>query len=151
MTIQEIRDLIAKKIAGQGTMVDVGNGLPAILNGILDKIAAIPAPKPIFEFAEIPNFENKTAAEVVALNIGFNSEAEVDEFFENLFSGGYEYIIIKHTSSYEVRLTYGGGHYAGSEKGGAYINCQKSDPSVISVAIYGIKANGLYTIVWHEI
>lgn len=41
MTIQEIRDLVAKKIMGQGTMVDVGGGLPAILNGILDLIAAV--------------------------------------------------------------------------------------------------------------
>jgi hypothetical protein len=38
MTTQEIRDLIAKKIAGQGTQVDLGNGLPAILNGILDAV-----------------------------------------------------------------------------------------------------------------
>lgn len=43
MTIQEIRDLVAKKISGQGTMVDVGGGLPAILNGILDLIAAAAA------------------------------------------------------------------------------------------------------------
>lgn len=43
MTIQEIRDLIAKKISGQGTMVDVGGGLPAILNGILDLVAASPS------------------------------------------------------------------------------------------------------------
>lgn len=43
MTIQEIRDLVAKKISGQGTMVDVGGGLPAILNGILDLIAASPS------------------------------------------------------------------------------------------------------------
>lgn len=56
MTIQEIRDLIAKKIAGQGTMVDVGNGLPAILNGILDEIAAIPAPPEtvIFDLTDFP-------------------------------------------------------------------------------------------------
>lgn len=38
MTIQEIRDLIAKKITGQGTQVDLGNGLPAIFNGILDAV-----------------------------------------------------------------------------------------------------------------
>lgn len=38
MTIQEIRDLIAKKIAGQGTQVDVGGGLAAILNGTLDAV-----------------------------------------------------------------------------------------------------------------
>lgn len=43
MTTQEIRDLVAKKIAGQGTMVDVDGGLPAILNGILDLIAAAAA------------------------------------------------------------------------------------------------------------
>lgn len=45
MTPTEIRNLIAKKIEGQGTMVDIGNGLPVILNGILDMIADIPAPK----------------------------------------------------------------------------------------------------------
>lgn len=44
MTIQEIRDLIAKKIAGQGTQVDVGGGLVAILNAICDKLATIPSP-----------------------------------------------------------------------------------------------------------
>lgn len=43
MTIVEIRDLVAKKISGQGTMVDVGGGLPAILNGILDLVAASPS------------------------------------------------------------------------------------------------------------
>ena len=41
MTIQEIRDMVAKKIAGQGTMVDVGGGLPAILNAICDAIEGV--------------------------------------------------------------------------------------------------------------
>lgn len=51
MTPTEIRNLIAKKIAGQGTMVDVGNGLPAILNGLVELVeeataaAAAAAPK----------------------------------------------------------------------------------------------------------
>lgn len=44
MTIDEIRALIAQKIAGQGTMVDAAGGLPAILNALCDAIAAIPAP-----------------------------------------------------------------------------------------------------------
>lgn len=38
MDIQAIRNLVAKKIAGQGTMVDVGGGLPVILNAICDAI-----------------------------------------------------------------------------------------------------------------
>ena len=151
MTPTEIRNLIAKKIEGQGSAIDIGNGLPAIPNGILDEIAAIPAPKPIFELTGTPEFESKTAAEVVALNIGFNSEAEVEDFFENLYSGGYEYIIIHFSDTYQVRLTYGGGYLESHAKGGAYINCQRDDPSTISTAIYGIKADGLYTIDFHEL
>lgn len=44
MTIDEIRALIGAKIAGQGSAVDAGGALPAILDGILDIIAAIPTP-----------------------------------------------------------------------------------------------------------
>ena len=44
MTTQEIKDLIASKIAGQGSAVDAGSALPEILNGIVDAIAAIPEP-----------------------------------------------------------------------------------------------------------
>lgn len=36
MTKQEIKDLIAAKIAGQGSAVDVGGALPVILNAILE-------------------------------------------------------------------------------------------------------------------
>lgn len=46
MTTDEIRALIAKKISGQGTMVDVGGGLPAILNALLDKVEAAEAAAP---------------------------------------------------------------------------------------------------------
>ena len=38
MTKQQIADLIAAKISGQGSAVDVGGALPAILNGILELI-----------------------------------------------------------------------------------------------------------------
>ena len=41
MNTQEIKELVAKKIAGQGTMVDVGGGLPAILNAIADALDEI--------------------------------------------------------------------------------------------------------------
>lgn len=47
MTIREIRDLIAKKITGQGTQVDLGNGLPAILNGILDAVEGGSSAEPL--------------------------------------------------------------------------------------------------------
>lgn len=38
MTVQEIKDLIASKMAGQGSAVDAGSALPEILNGIVDAI-----------------------------------------------------------------------------------------------------------------
>lgn len=38
MTTQEIKDLIAQKIAGQGSAVDAGSALPQILNAIVDAI-----------------------------------------------------------------------------------------------------------------
>lgn len=36
MTKQEIKNLVAQKIAGQGSAVDAGSALPEILNGIVD-------------------------------------------------------------------------------------------------------------------
>ena len=49
MTPQEIQALINEKIAGQGSAVDVGGALPAILSEILNIAAASSAnmPKPI--------------------------------------------------------------------------------------------------------
>lgn len=38
MTKEEIKALVAGKIAGQGTMVDAGGALPTILNEIIDLI-----------------------------------------------------------------------------------------------------------------
>lgn len=38
MTKDEIKTLVAAKIAGQGSQVDVGGGLPTILNEIIDLI-----------------------------------------------------------------------------------------------------------------
>lgn len=39
MTTQEIKNLIDQKIAGQGSMVDVGGALPTILKEIVDAVA----------------------------------------------------------------------------------------------------------------
>lgn len=40
-TINEIKNLIKTKIEGQGSQVDIGNGLPQILNGIMDAIGEV--------------------------------------------------------------------------------------------------------------
>ena len=39
---EEIKNLIASKIAGQGSAVDVGGALPTILNAIVDMVADVP-------------------------------------------------------------------------------------------------------------
>ena len=41
MTIQELKDLIQAKIAGQGNQIDIGGALSPVLIGILDGLAAI--------------------------------------------------------------------------------------------------------------
>lgn len=46
MTKQEIKDLVAAKLVGQGNQVDLGSALPAILNGIIDLIQE-PAPSEV--------------------------------------------------------------------------------------------------------
>ena len=40
MTIQEIKELVSKKIAGQGSQVDIGGALAEVLTGICDAIIA---------------------------------------------------------------------------------------------------------------
>lgn len=48
MTTQEIKDLIASKIAGQGSAVDAGSALPEILNGIVALIPEIPEVQTVY-------------------------------------------------------------------------------------------------------
>lgn len=48
MTIQEIKDLIMSKIAGQGSAVDAGSALPEILNGIVGALENVPSLPPEF-------------------------------------------------------------------------------------------------------
>lgn len=40
-TINEIKNLIKTKIEGQGSQVDIGNGLPSVLNGITDILQSV--------------------------------------------------------------------------------------------------------------
>lgn len=70
MTIEEIKAIIAQKIAGQGNQVDIGNGLPEILNSIVELIEAIPAPSIDYLEMTLPdgfNFSNKSKSEAAEL------------------------------------------------------------------------------------
>lgn len=51
MTTTDIKNLIASKIAGQGSAVDAGSALPEILNGIVEALEKIPA----IPYVEYPN------------------------------------------------------------------------------------------------
>lgn len=53
MTPIEIKNLIDQKIAGQGTMVDVGGALPTILKEIVDMASDTPAPQKSLRLVEI--------------------------------------------------------------------------------------------------
>lgn len=43
MTTEELKNLIASKIAGQGSAVDAGSALPKILNGLVDAVVSATA------------------------------------------------------------------------------------------------------------
>lgn len=76
MNAQEIRSLIEQKIAGQGTNVDAGGALPAILEALVD---AIEESKPVEILLE-ESFEAETkAAAAEKLQI---SESQLDDLIE---------------------------------------------------------------------
>ena len=75
MTKQEIKELVSKKIAGQGSQVDIGGALAEILNGIIDMAGAKKVEVPM-----LTTFEDETKAQAAAdLHI---SESDLDSLFE---------------------------------------------------------------------
>ena len=83
MTKEEIKALIDAKIAGQGSAVDAGSALPAILNGILELAATPPAKKVI----EIMNTFSQVSIEEALTNIKINgaqvlSLSELEPYLE---------------------------------------------------------------------
>lgn len=74
MTAEQIKALISEKIAGQGSMVDAGGALPAILDAIVDAIDAI-TPGEILSFAE----PLKKSGTDVSLQIGGGLEKDADD------------------------------------------------------------------------
>lgn len=76
MTIQEIKELVSKKIAGQGSRVDIGGALAEILNGIIDMAGE---KKEVF-VPNLTSFSNVSKAQAAAdLQI---SESDLDSLFE---------------------------------------------------------------------
>lgn len=77
MTKEEIKALIDAKIAGQGSAVDTGSALPAILNGILE-LAATPPARKVIEITE--DFQDLSIEEALT-KIKING-AQVSSFSE---------------------------------------------------------------------
>lgn len=69
MTTEEIKNLIDQKIAGQGTMVDVGGALPTILKEIVD-MASVAKPQEQSDWGQVNDenvdfIKNKPVASVI--------------------------------------------------------------------------------------
>lgn len=77
MTKEEIKALIDAKIAGQGSAVDAGSALPAILDGILE-LATTPPAKKVIEITE--EFQDLSIEEALT-KIKING-AQVSSFSE---------------------------------------------------------------------
>lgn len=94
MTKNEIRSLIEQKIAGQGTNVDAGGALPAILEALVDAVDAVEESKPVE--IEIPLGEEFMAAtKAVAAERLEITESQLDDLIE----GKYPIVRNKLTSA----------------------------------------------------
>ena len=115
MTTDEIRALIAKKISGQGSAIDVGNGLEPILNALCDALDAAQAAAPKVlncgvAFSSGLSGEDLTLTEVAELlNISEQEATQlVNGYYDKLgFSGGIFFLNNSITSKDGVEL-FGG-------------------------------------------
>lgn len=100
MTKEEIKSLVAAKIAGQGTNVDAASVLPSIIEGILDLIPEAPVQ------ADLTVTDPTNSAYVKMPEVTNSSEqVEIsDEFFEMCRKVGL--IRIKDSNLILPRLTY---------------------------------------------
>ena len=155
MTAQEIKDLIASKIAGQGSAVDAGSALPEILNGIVDAIAAIPEPVSVpnsplnlSQLGESTLGEYASAEELAdALQI---SEKDLTDLFEGripfviLHSGGFYNVSVRknvagmdvdeYTNVYFWYIDTGAGNIEQS----GYILNKRTNPEPVIYSIYEV-------------
>lgn len=81
MNAEEIKDLIASKIAGQGSMVDIGGALPTILIEIIDSIGkAVPLRITVDSEAGLPTL---TASQKAQVKAAIDSGQNVELYYED--------------------------------------------------------------------
>ena len=133
MTTQEIKDLIASKIAGQGSAVDAGSALPEILNGIVDLMAA---PSRMIKPLSIrySHFVDKTENEAVALM------QLTEEQLKDLMKGYYP--IVQFSNYTLLALTF---HDADNDADVVRFYEVLDDGSLANTYVLTIR-NGRYTL-----
>lgn len=94
MNAQEIKSLIDSKIKGQGTNVDAGGALPAILEALVDAVTPV--------VIEVLAFPDGTVQDVLN-SIEVNGEVPTLETLRSLSLE--KHIVIKHTTT-EVAVLY---------------------------------------------
>ena len=94
--------MINAKIAGQGTMVDVGGALPEILNGILE-LATAPAPvAPVLEVISTTETDETESAENALARLQLNGEPVTLEALRGLTVG--DEVLHKQSGAITVHL-----------------------------------------------
>lgn len=100
MTKKEIIDLINAKIAGQGSAVDVGGALPAILKGLAD-LAGSGGGGGSLEFAEVTARPEDYVSFEVFVEWGFT-----EDVYSKLCSGEYAGFVTENGNRYLIVATY---------------------------------------------
>lgn len=112
MTKQQIKDLVSAKIAGQGTMVDAGGGLPTILNEIID---ALPegGNEPVIVEGEISTVDystfTPTSADFDEVAAKFNSGIPV--YLKGELDAPFQILVVEYVNDSAGNGVYLGAFY----------------------------------------
>lgn len=95
MTKEELKVLVAANIAGQGNQVDTGSTLPAILNGIIDKMG---------EAAELDDFEDFDEKTAYQKGDIVRYEGKLYKFTANKDAGEWDATKVEQTNVVSIIL-----------------------------------------------
>ena len=95
MTKQEIKDLIAAKIAGQGNQVDIGNALADVLNALADNVDAAQQAADNFKVLDLTPY-----AEQIENNEPIPYTEEIWNAFDEAVALKYDGVIRPNTGFY---------------------------------------------------
>lgn len=93
MTKKQLKELVATNIAGQGNQVDTGSTLPAILNGIVDKMG---------EAAEIDDFEDFDETTAYQTGDIVRYEGKLYKFTANKDAGEWDATKVERTNVFSL-------------------------------------------------